>query len=36
VLGQLPDGPEDVARAVDTVVDMVCNGLAPAPAASRA
>jgi AcrR family transcriptional regulator len=29
VLGQLPDGPDDVARAVDTVVDTVCGGLAP-------
>jgi TetR/AcrR family fatty acid metabolism transcriptional regulator len=36
VLGQLPDGPDDVARAVDTVVDTVCTGLAPQPAASRA
>lgn len=28
VLGQLPDAPDDVARAVDTVVDVVCGGLA--------
>lgn len=28
VLGQLPDQPDDVARAVDTVVDVVCGGLA--------
>jgi AcrR family transcriptional regulator len=34
VLGVLPDGPEDVARAVDTVVDLVCDGLAPQPAAA--
>ena len=34
VLAQLPDGPEDVARAVDTVVDLVCDGLAPQPAAA--
>ena len=36
VLGQLPDGDEDVARAERTVVDHVCGGLArarePAPA----
>jgi AcrR family transcriptional regulator len=35
VLGQLPDGPDDVARAVDTVVDMVCSGLAPPAAVAR-
>jgi AcrR family transcriptional regulator len=34
VLGQLPDGPDDVARAVDTVVDLVCDGLAPQPTAA--
>ncbi|HEX7083441.1 MAG TPA: TetR/AcrR family transcriptional regulator [Gaiellaceae bacterium] len=36
VLGALPDGRDDVARAVDTVVDMVCSGLAPEPAAAPA
>jgi TetR/AcrR family transcriptional regulator, fatty acid metabolism regulator protein len=36
VLGALPDGPGDVARAVDTVVDMVCTGLAAEPAEARA
>jgi TetR/AcrR family transcriptional regulator, fatty acid metabolism regulator protein len=38
VLGQLPDGEEDVARAERAVVEIVCDGLAgpvpaPAPAA---
>ena len=28
VLGQLPDGDEEVARAEETVVDLVCGGLA--------
>jgi len=28
VLGQLPDGDEDVARAERTVVDVVCDGMA--------
>jgi len=28
VLGQLPDGEEDVARAERTVIDFVCGGLA--------
>ncbi len=28
VLGQLPDGDEEVARAERTVVDVVCGGLA--------
>ncbi len=28
VLGQLPDGDEEVARAEQTVVDFVCGGLA--------
>jgi TetR/AcrR family transcriptional regulator, fatty acid metabolism regulator protein len=28
VLGQLPDGEEEVARAEQTVVEVVCNGLA--------
>ena len=36
VLGQLPDGEEEVARAERTVVELVCGGLvragAPAPA----
>ena len=32
VLGQLPDGDEDVARAERTVIDLVCGGLAPARA----
>ena len=30
VLGQLPDGDEDVARAERTVVDVVCEGMAVA------
>jgi AcrR family transcriptional regulator len=34
VLGQLPDGVEDVARAERTVIDLVCGGLAPVPAAA--
>jgi AcrR family transcriptional regulator len=29
VLGQLPHGDEEVARAERTVVDVVCGGLAP-------
>jgi AcrR family transcriptional regulator len=29
VLGRLPDGPDDVARAVDTIVEVVGAGLAP-------
>ena len=36
VLGQLPDGDDDVARAERTVVDLVCGGLAAEPAAVRA
>ena len=28
VLGQLPDGDEEVARAERTVVEVVCGGLA--------
>ncbi len=32
VLGQLPDGDEEVARAERTVVEIVCNGLAVDPA----
>ena len=35
VLGQLPDGDEEVARAERTVVDLVCGGLARAGAAAR-
>ncbi len=33
VLGQLPDGDEDVARAERTVVSLVVSGLSPVPAA---
>ena len=34
VLGQLPDGDEEVSRAERTIVDVVCGGLAAAgPAA---
>src|SRR5687767_2638859 len=36
VLGQLPDGEEEVARAERTVVDFVCGGLAVSPAPARA
>jgi TetR/AcrR family fatty acid metabolism transcriptional regulator len=32
VLGRLPSAPADVARAVDTVVEVIGAGLAPAPA----
>jgi len=32
VLGQLPDGEEEVARAERTIVDVVCGGLAAAAA----
>ena len=32
VLGQLPDGEEDVARAERVVVQMLCDGLADEPA----
>ncbi|MBA3246208.1 MAG: hypothetical protein H0T61_13675, partial [Actinobacteria bacterium] len=28
VLGQLPDGDDEVARAERTIVDMLCGGLA--------
>ena len=35
VLGQLPDGDEEVARAEQTVVDLICGGLAVAPAPAR-
>jgi hypothetical protein len=31
VLGQLPDGDEEVARAERTVVELVAGGLAPRP-----
>ena len=34
VLGQLPDGDEEVARAERTVVDLVCGGLTRAGAAA--
>ncbi len=34
VLGQLPDGEEEVARAERTVVDVVCGGLAAGAARS--
>ncbi|MGH3071279.1 MAG: TetR/AcrR family transcriptional regulator [Gaiellaceae bacterium] len=36
VLGQLPDGDEEVARAERTVVDLVCGGLTGAAAATPA
>ena len=32
VLGQLPDGDEEVARAERTIVDVLCGGLAATPA----
>jgi TetR/AcrR family transcriptional regulator, fatty acid metabolism regulator protein len=35
VLGQLPDGDEEVARAERTVVDLVCGGLSAAKADAR-
>ena len=35
VLGQLPDGDEEVARAERTVIDVVCGGLIPRDAAAR-
>ena len=34
VLGQLPDGDEEVARAERTVVDLVCGGLTGVGAAA--
>ena len=34
VLGELPDGDEDVARAERTIVDLLCSGLAVATEAS--
>jgi AcrR family transcriptional regulator len=33
VLGQLPDGDEDVAHAERTIVELVCSGLQATPAA---
>jgi TetR/AcrR family transcriptional regulator, fatty acid metabolism regulator protein len=36
VLGQLPDGEEEVARAETTLLDLVCGGLAPERAAAPA
>ncbi len=36
VLGQLPDGDEEVARAERTVVDLVCGGLTRAAAPALA
>jgi AcrR family transcriptional regulator len=36
VLGQLPDGDEDVARAEATIVDVVCGGLAAVPVGTPA
>lgn len=36
VLGQLPDGDEEVARAERTVIDVVCGGLARDGAAAAA
>ena len=36
VLGQLPDGDEEVARAEQTVVDLVCGGLAVEPVSASA
>jgi hypothetical protein len=34
VLGQAPDGDEDVAAAERTLVDVVCAGFAAAPGAT--
>ena len=34
VLGQLPDGDDEVARAEQTVIDLVCGGLTRAGAAA--
>ncbi len=36
VLGQLPDGDEEVARAERTVVELLCNGIARDAAAAPA
>jgi hypothetical protein len=36
VLGQLPDGDEEVARAERTVIELVCGGLTHAGAAAPA
>ena len=33
VMGRLPDGEEEVARAERTILDVVCGGLAPRPVA---
>jgi TetR/AcrR family fatty acid metabolism transcriptional regulator len=33
VMGRLPDGDEEVARAERTILDVVCGGLAPRPVA---
>ena len=35
VLGQLPDGDEEVARAERTIIDVVCGGIARAGAPAR-
>ena len=35
VLGQLPDGDEEVARAERTIIDVVCGGLSAGDAARR-
>jgi hypothetical protein len=35
VLGQLPDGDEDVAEAERTVVELLCGGLAVEVLATR-
>ena len=34
VMGRLPDGDEEVARAERTILDVVCGGLAPRPVAA--
>ena len=36
VLGQLPDGDEEVARAERTIIDVLCDGLAAGRAAAPA
>jgi hypothetical protein len=33
VMGRLPDGDEEVARAERTILDVVCGGLASRPVA---
>ena len=35
VLGQLPDGDEEVARAERTIIDVVCGGLTVRGVADR-